>query len=240
MEITFSKTSVAILVTGLTGSMLSAHAADNFNINVTGVISPAACEASIAGGEVIDYGHIPTQSLSPDEMTLLAPRTTGFTVVCQAPTKLGFKPTDNRMGTRLTDNKTMVTLDSGAVWTPLFMHGLGTDSQGNHIGGWAASLTQATLDTVPNPAAIFTTTANMPENIPWTEYPNGLVNFLDRPDLMSKTNYTFSRPGEKFPVAFRTLSATLNVQALIAPASTLDLSQPVTLDGSVTVEMVYL
>ncbi|HEM8659950.1 DUF1120 domain-containing protein [Klebsiella aerogenes] len=234
MKIALRKTGVAVLVAGLSTGMLSAHAADSFNINVTGVISPAACEASIAGGEVIDYGHIPTQSLSPDEMTLLAPRTTGFTVVCQAPTKLGFQATDNRMSTRLTDNSTVITLGNGAVWTPLFMHGLGTDSKGNKIGGWAASLTQTTLDTTANPIAMYTTTGG----ILWREYPNKILNFLDRPD--QKTIYAFSQPDALSPVAFRTLSATLDVQAMIAPASTLDLSQPVTLDGSVTVEMVYL
>ncbi|MCM7588019.1 DUF1120 domain-containing protein [Enterobacter chuandaensis] len=231
---TFTKTVAAILATGLSGSMVSVYAADNFNINVTGLISPAACEASITGGEIIDYGHIPAQSLSPDEMTLLAPRTTGFTVVCQAPTRLGFKATDNRMSTRLTDNSTVITLDNGAVWTPLYMHGLGTDSQGNKIGGWSASLTQTMLDTVSGPVAMYTTTNGMI----WHEYPNRILNFLDRPD--QKTIYAFSQPDTLSPVAFRSLSATLDVQAMIAQASTLDLSQPVTLDGSITVEMVYL
>ena len=42
------------------------------------------------------------------------------------------------------------------------------------------------------------------------------------------------------PIAIRNLSSRILQQAVIAPTSTLDLSQDVFIDGSVTLELIYL
>ncbi|HCR0082550.1 DUF1120 domain-containing protein [Klebsiella aerogenes] len=224
--------SFVLIVSGLS---LSAHAADSFNINVTGVISPAACEANITGGETIDYGTIHASKLSADAVTVLPGKQTAFTVTCDAPAKLGFRTVDNRAATKMTTTGN-ITMDSGSVWGMSRLNGLGVDSKGNPVGGWSAELNTATADTVSDPEMIF----SVDEGTSWVK--GGSRDGKIIPFFMDGKNEigTISTAGTLTPAAFSTLTGTLAVQAVINPASTLDLSQPVTLDGSVTVEMVYL
>ncbi|MDT4308095.1 DUF1120 domain-containing protein [Klebsiella aerogenes] len=224
------RNTMAPLVLIASSLSLSAHAADSFNINVTGVISPAACEANITGGETIDYGTIHASKLSADAVTVLPGKQTAFTVTCDAPAKVGFRTVDNRVGSKMTGN-TDITMDSGNVWGVSRLNGLGVDGQGNNIGGWSAELMTVSSDTVSVPDFIY----SEDEGITWRKrIANAPISFRD------KAFQTISETGSLVPAAFSTLTATLAIQAVINPASTLDLSQPVTLDGSVTVEMVYL
>ncbi|HFK5651190.1 TPA: DUF1120 domain-containing protein [Enterobacter cloacae] len=226
------RNTLASLVLIASGLSLPAYAADSFNINVTGVISPAACEATITGGETIDYGTIPASTLAADDVTLLPARQTGFTITCDAPAKLGFRTVDNRAASKMTST-TVVKLDSGSNWSMNVLNGLGVDGQGNNIGGWAAELTAMSSDTVSAPEGI----SSIDGGATWNKLLNSAVVYLiDSLDSV----LTISEPGSVVPAAFSTFTGTLAVQAVINPASTLDLSQPVTLDGSVTVEMVYL
>ncbi|MBE1252909.1 hypothetical protein B1H42_15055 [Enterobacter cloacae subsp. cloacae] len=223
------RNTLASLVLIASGLSLSAHAADSFNINVTGVISPAACEANITGGETIDYGTIPASTLNADAVTLLPAKQTAFTITCDAPAKLGLRTVDNRAASKMPAGSS-ITMDTGTPWGPSTLNGLGVDGQGNNIGGWSAELGNLTSDTVPAPDII----NSINEGINWSKSPYGHLI------LRLHTFQTISEAGTLIPAAFSTLTGTLNVQAVINPASTLDLSQPVTLDGSVTVEMVYL
>lgn len=229
------KNTLSSLVLLASGLSLSAHAADSFNINVTGVISPAACEANITGGETIDYGTIHASKLSADAVTLLPAKQTGFTITCDAPAKLGFRTVDNRAGSKMTTGPS-ITMESGNSWARTYLNGLGVDGQGNIIGGWSAELSNVTSDTVSTPEMIFSTD----EGANWVK--GGTKNGTIIPFFVDGKNEigTISIAGTLTPAAFSTLTGTLAVQAVINPASTLDLSQPVTLDGSVTVEMVYL
>ena len=228
----FKSHTLASLVLIASGLSLSAHAADSFNINVTGVISPAACEANITGGETIDYGTIPANTLTADDVTLLPSKQTAFTITCDAPAKLGFRTIDNRVASKMASGPSIM-MDSGNVWARIGLNGLGVDGLGNNIGGWSADLITVSSDAVSAPEGIY----SLDDGVTWTKRTHQAV-------MSFRSGYgafqTISGPGSAVPVAFSTLTATLAVQAVINPASTLDLSQPVTLDGSVTVEMVYL
>ena len=227
-----NKNTLASLVLISSGLSLSAHAADSFNINVTGVISPAACQANITGGETIDYGTIPANTLNADAITLLTAKQTAFTITCDAPARLGFRTVDNREASKMAPGSG-ITMDSGVTWVRASLNGLGVDGQGNNIGGWSAELTDLTSDSVSSPINIYSndnglTWVKRESGVPYfTLGPNNLINTISTADTLT-------------PVAFSTLTGKLAVQAVINPASALDLSQPVTLDGSVTVEMVYL
>jgi len=224
----FKRNTLASLVLIASGLSLSAHAADSFNINVTGVISPAACEANITGGETIDYGTIHASKLSADAVTVLPGKQTAFTITCDAPAKLGFRTIDNRASSKMKGG-TNITMDSGNEWARTILNGLGVDGQGNNIGGWAAELMTVSSDTVSVPDFLY----SVDEGITWAKR-NVPMSFRDN------AFQSISETGSLVPAAFSTLTGTLAVQAVINPASTMDLSQPVTLDGSVTVEMVYL
>ncbi|WP_163280799.1 DUF1120 domain-containing protein [Enterobacter cloacae] len=230
------RNTLASLVLIASGLSLPAHAADSFNINVTGVISPAACEATITGGETIDYGTIPASTLNADAVTLLPAKQTAFTITCDAPAKLGFRTVDNRVASKMTSADIIMT-DVGISWSLRVMNGLGMDSKGNSIGGWATLLTQITADTVSDPDVIH----SIDNGTSWVVENNvGGGGIRAIPLLTTNKIYTISTKAMKTPAAFTTLTGMLDVQPAISPASTLDLSQPVTLDGSLTVEMVYL
>ncbi|HDT0776049.1 TPA: DUF1120 domain-containing protein [Klebsiella aerogenes] len=227
----FKRTILASLVPIASALSLSAHAADSFNINVTGVISPAACEANITGGETIDYGTIHVSKLSADAVTVLPGKQTAFSITCDAPAKVGFRTVDNRAGSKMTSGESIM-LDSGIAWALSNMNGLGSDAKGNHIGGWASNLMQLNSDISASPEVLVSNDSGQT----WGAFPDPTAVFFFNDNRI----YTIREPGTTVPGAFTTLTGTLAVQAVINPASTLDLSQPVTLDGSVTVEMVYL
>ena len=230
----FKRTILASLVPVVSALSLSAHAADSFNINVTGVISPAACEANITGGETIDYGTIHVSKLSADAVTVLPGKQTAFSITCDAPAKLGFRTVDNRAGSKMTSAE-RIAMDSGASWTLSNMNGLGSDAKGNHIGGWSADLINFQSDLSTTPFLLVTGDGGAT----WGTTATGNMPLYERPGFPDMV-YTIGTKVPLAPVAYTTFTGTLAVQAVINPTSTLDLSQPVTLDGSVTVEMVYL
>lgn len=214
------------------------RAADSFSINVTGKIMPAACQAVFAGGETFDYGTLAASSLSRTGETILPVKSTGFSVRCSAPMKVAFRLTDNRAGTQIQQASNIISLvgegyiNGGPVWL-----GLGTDSQGQPLGAWLARLSDMKADGKPV-AAINTVMPNLegawgytnPADMVFHNYPDPLATSVGNPDPSVGPQ----------PLAFTVLNGTLEVQAAVAPSSTLDLSRPVQLDGSVTIEMVYL
>ncbi|EML2224515.1 TPA: DUF1120 domain-containing protein [Klebsiella aerogenes] len=216
----------------------AARAADSFSIYVTGKIVPAACQAVFAGGDTFDYGSLPASSLSLTVETLLPVKSTAFSVRCSAPMKMAFRLTDNRAGTQIQWASTYISLvgesyiNGGAVWL-----GLGTDSKGQPLGAWLARLSEMKADGKPV-AAITNVTPNLedawvyanPEDMVFKNYPGPYATSVGNPDHSIGSS----------PLAFTVLNGTLEVQAAVAPSSTLDLVRPVQLDGSITIEMVYL
>lgn len=213
----FAIAAVAALVAG----SQAVHAADSFDLTVTGVIQPAACEVTIAGGGNFDYGLIPTQKLQAVGINGLGVLSTSFSIVCEAPTRVALHTVDNRMGTVGVGDYSPMTL------------GLGTDSVGNNIGAWTATIDDVTTDSLTSVVSI-----DSPNGNSWTagSFPaSGGFALRNNGYLIS-----ISAPGETTPAAFTTLSGTLNIEASIVSTPDLNLSESVNLDGSVTVEMVYL
>lgn len=216
----------------------AAMAADSFSINVTGKIVPAACQAVFAGGDTFDYGTLSANSLSPTGETILPVKSTTFSVRCSAPMKVAFRLTDNRAGTQMQWASTYISLvgesyiNGGPVWL-----GLGTDSKGQPLGAWLARLSDMKADGKPV-AATTNVMPNLedawvyanPADMVFKNYPGPYATSVGNPDHSIGAH----------PLAFIVLNGTLEVQAAVAPSSTLDLTHPIQLDGSVTIEMVYL
>ena len=212
----------------------AARAADSFSINVTGKIVPAACEVLIEGGGNFDYGLIDKKSIAGSSNKILAVKSAGLTISCPAPTKLGLRGTDNRDGTQMIPN-VPVLLFPGALfgtysWQNAF--GLGLDPSGNPVGLWTAHLVSLSTESEPTVKYIY---ARLPGN--WSDLAPEFTFFNGN---YADVIHSVSRPDEKSPLAFTTLQATLEVRAAVNRPHNLDLSRPVALDGSMTVELVYL
>ena len=71
---------------------LNAHASTSAELIVRGTIKPAACNLSMTGGGIINYGDIPSGQLLPTAFNPLAERTAPLTVSCgTTPAKFGLK-----------------------------------------------------------------------------------------------------------------------------------------------------
>lgn len=212
----------------------AARGEDGLSINVTGKIIPAACEVIIEGGGNFDYGLIDKKSIAGSTNKILPVKSAGLTIACPAPMKVGLRGTDNRNGTQMEPN-VAVMLFPGAMfgrysWQNAF--GLGLDPSGNPVGLWTAHLASLSTESEPTVKHISRRASG-----DWNDLSPEFTFFSgDYTDVV----HSVSRPDEKTPLAFTTLQATLEVRAAINRPHNLDLSQPVALDGSMTVELVYL
>lgn len=222
---------ISITLTTLLVTASATALAESFDISVTGNITPAACKATLAGGEVFDYGDILVGTLSKDEFTILPAKSTNFSIVCDAPAKLGIYTTDNRHGTN--NNPVGKTLAGITVTGNTNLMGLGTDGKGNKIGAFSALIPSesVTVDTSETVDSIW----SGDKGASWKKGSSSGVAFVNNANI-----WTWSKVGETTPISFSTLNGTINVQAAISPSSSLDLSQPVKMDGSATVQLYYL
>jgi type 1 fimbria pilin len=217
----------ALLVT----ASATAMADDSFDISVIGNITPAACKATIAGGHVFDYGDILAGSLSKDDFTVLPQKSTGFSIVCDAPAKVAIKTSDNRSGTNKNPPVGTVLAGQSISTSNYPIMGLGLDPSGNKIGAYMASISHESVSTDMDSSLDSLVSS---DGKSWSKALS--VRFVNLPSTL----YTWAKSGETTPVAFTTLNGQIDVQAAISPASTLNLSQPVKLDGSATVQLYYL
>ncbi|BBA45054.1 MULTISPECIES: DUF1120 domain-containing protein [Burkholderia] len=198
------------LVCGAIGAVASdASAAD---LSVKGQIQPAgACSLALSNAGVIDVGELSRQTLSKWN----AYRDMSLAINCASPTKVAIKVVDNREGSTFFD-----------AWLGLGTLGIGSyvirgdDKKGNLDGKRPITLT------------------SWDGGSSWNDGSGGLSNNSRHGSpLTSWGNPDHAFP--RFPVAFQTLTAALQVEVYIhTPA--LDFQDEIALDGSATLELVYL
>lgn len=193
-------------------------AADSTDLAVNGTIRPVACEVALANG-VYDFGIIGSSTLNASAPTDLVRQRSVMTITCPQAALVAIRAIDNKAGTAANPGSDRF--------------GLGLDASGNKIGtywiriqynapvinGSAGSLTMSYDNGV-------TWGAN---NSPWILHtdPNTLVSF----------NHATTADG---PIPVTSVVTEVEVAPQIAPSSTLDISNKIMLDGSATLELVYL
>jgi len=216
--ITFAALASTLLASGLT------QAATTTELKVTGVIRPAACTPSFTGGGTVDYGVIVPTALSATAPTVLAEKTVPFSITCDAATKVAVLAIDNR--------KTSVVagLAAKAKYDDTYGFGLGT-SGGKKIGTYIVRLVQGSFTADgANPDLLYeTVTAGT-----WARAGGGAFK------SDGSHRKSFSTAGTTTPGSYKTIAGTLGVQAIIDQTANLDLSGDVPLDGSATIEVMYL
>jgi len=223
------KTACAIAVLAASANVM----AESVDLSIKGNITPVACTPEIAGGGVIDYGTIAGDSLKADDFTYLPARTTNLTIHCDAPAKIALKVTNNRTGTvpgrpikNAYDKPTDGAKLFGTENAPTL--GLGMANE-NAIGGWAATFTNPLADDVKADVILTSNTGT-----------NWIKNSWLSPTLNGTRLSSMAKTGELVPVAARIFSYDIKVESYINKSSELDLSKPAALDGSATIELVYL
>lgn len=181
--------------------------------------APAACEPALSNGGVVDFGTLSVNDLDAANSTRLPPRSLTLNVRCDAPTSFAMLMHDNRLGTALVNSETD--------------YGLGTDSRNGKIGSFSLNIDPADASADHFANLLLTGSAN-----------GGMTWNTDGPTSMAigKNSYLgfTDNPANSGPALIQNLSTRLTVNAVIAPTDSLDLSSALDLDGSGTIEIIYL
>ncbi len=204
--------------TGLIDAVATGRARE---LSLQAGFAPAACEASLSNGGIVDFGRMWAKSLSADKETGLASRNLMLNIGCDGPTHFALRMQDNRKG-------------SATGGTDETAYGLGVDDSRNKIGRYFLYFDPFDLraDALPQVYRTDSTTGG----VAWSSssaYPipigsNSLLGFTATPG---------SHAG---PTAIQNLSGQISVRAVLSPMNSLDLRTDVVLDGSGTIEIIYL
>lgn len=215
--------SLSFLSTALLASF-GTQAAETTELKVIGTIKPAACTPSFSGGASVDYGTIFASSLKADTYTTLPAKQVNLTMTCDAPTLVALKLSDNRAGSRVTD--ILAALTAPPTSSPNnYNFGLGS-VDGMNVGGFALSID----DTTTVDSAATTNIYSTDDGKSW----HTSVKYLQH------GAHIFSFGAATGPVAMKVLAAKINIETIINKPENLPLKKDIPLDGSATVEVVYL
>ncbi|WJV25605.1 MULTISPECIES: DUF1120 domain-containing protein [Pseudomonas] len=192
-----------------------ASAAD---LSVSGQIKPVgACNLMLGNAGTIDLGTISRKDLR-DEANWLNNiyRPISFSINCPMPTTVALRAIDNREGTATSE-----------IWDAAY--GLGTTFSGKKFGAYRWMPRQVKIDG--------SWAQQLFQKNPGDDW--GMTPGLFTKNLAPNWLTTWTQEGNDLPQAFQVVAGNLEF-AIHIPVSGLDLSQEINIDGSATMELVYL
>jgi len=194
----------------------SAFAASSVDLTVKGLITPSACTPSLAQGGVADYGKIAAKDLQENQATPLPATTLPFNLSCEAATLFALNGVDNRAGSASSPND--------------YSYGLGLINETERVGDFVIILTSYLADSLP-----VSKLASSDNGATWRENSEDAIWMRGR--LAAFGN---NASGTWAPIAIKTLTSNLVVHPTIAASSGLTLTEEQPIDGSATLEVLYL
>lgn len=207
----FSRIKFLTATATLLACVPGAFAASTVELTVKGLITPSACTPSLSKNGVIDHGKISVSDLAPDRHTIIGNDVLSLSVLCDASTLIALRAIDNRAGT--------------AIGTTNNKYGIGL-VDGKKLGGYFLTWSNSLADSVPA-QSIGSEDQGQTWYREWIWYPNTYMSAADPADLST-------------PIAMQKLDVELGIQTIIDRTDGLDLSNEVPIDGSATLEVVYL
>lgn len=232
---------VVLLAAGVTGHV--ALAATSANISVTGTIKPPTCTATMngVGDAVFAYGKISRSRLRDTDITPLEVKSLPLKLSCEGGARLAVSAVDNKTGSNPFITGTVDASDAGETTNQLAssLFGLGTYTTGSgdnealrKNGGFTLALDTSSAKLNGKPAFMAVSTNN---GGVWTSTLYGPLGGT------KKTWYTWTAAsGSKDPALGEEFEVSLMVKPWIQPRQDLDLSNNILLDGSATLEILYL
>lgn len=181
--------------------------------------APAACDPSLSNGGIVDFGTLSVSELNADKDTALPPKSLTLRVSCEAPTAFALIMQDNRVGSATVVSDTH--------------YGLGLDPRNNRIGLYSVSVNTANAS-ADSFGRLYRTDSS--DRSVWSTADSTTAPISQK----SAVGFTDSAHSTAGPVAIENLATSVTVDALIAPTNSLDLSSAIDLDGSATIEIIYL
>lgn len=189
----------------------SAFAASNVDLNVSGTITPSACEPSVSNGAVADFGKLSAKDLRRDLPTYLPHKELQMSVTCDAVTLIAIASRDNREGSEYSND--------------YYNFGLGLINGTEKLGYLMIHPTNLTVDGVARRSI-----GSRDGGVTWERE----SSFLDDGLIAAAEMNTV------IPLPLQQLTTTLHIRPVIAPAKGLTLNNEVPMDGSVTFSVHYL
>lgn len=190
-------------------------AASTVDLAVRGSITPSACSPLLGQDGVIDYGKIAARDLNLTAFTPLPASTLPVGVNCEAPILFALRLTDNRAGSS-------ATAELG--------FGLGLVNGSEKVGVF-----HTTLHTPLGDSAPITQLQSLNNGQTWSVVEENVT----LPPLRLAA-FGDASSGVWSPTPIQELRVQMRVSTFIAPAQGLTLDREVPLDGSATLDLIYL
>jgi hypothetical protein len=200
--------------------IMSPVLASDTTLTLAGQIIPSSCTLNIDGNGEFAYGDIDPVHLNQSTQKWLWKKRQTLSVVCAEPTFAALNFFDNRADSAVNQ--------SG--FDPNEILGLGYDQAGRPIGGYYILPTTFQLNGAPAQYL-----ASNDSGATWSHSFGGTL-------IVNSPTYrlTWTAQGLYAPVAFTNATGFLDVVIGIVGRGDLDLTRIVNLDGSSTVELIYL
>lgn len=195
----------------------SAQAASSVDLSISATTNPAACDIRLDNDGRVDYGILQRSDLNPSasRATLLPLKTLGWSISCAYAVPIGMQWVDNHAA-------------HGSLPAGTHYFSLGKDARGTPIGSMQIHYGDATVADSNTVAAI----SRRIGSVDWIPNLNGIVD--------NRFVLAFAAPGTGLLGSFASYSGQLTLTSQIAPLDTLDRTRVIQLDGSATVEIIYL
>ncbi len=210
----FTKTLLALAIASSAAIAPTAFA-QSADLSVTGRIFPGACVVELGNGGNADLGDIRLDSLQSDIHTVLDDVDLPMSVSCESAVRFAFQGVDNNPDTSINESQ----------------YGLGLTLADEKIGSARVGLVDVTIDGEQGRAR-----TSEDGGATWTiALVPGYANIGENHLLGFNTGLV-----EAAPTAIENLQGTLKVKATIAPTSALTVTDDVQINGSATINLVYL
>jgi len=183
--------------------------------------APVACVPQLSNGGLVDYGTLAAKDLNATHETPLPTRTLQFSVSCDAATPFALKMHDNRNGSA-----------TGGIDETAY--GLDLDASQNKIGRYYLNIDPAEFSA--DALGTLYRTDSTSGGVAWSSSSARQIPIAAN-SLMGFTDRAASTLG---PVPIQHLAGTVRLKAYLAPTQTLDLRNVVYINGSGTLEIIYL
>lgn len=199
-------------------------AATTAPLAVDGVVTPPSCSISLSAGTSVSLGAIASGTLNRTARTELAQVPAGtLDVVCAGPTLVGINAVDNVHAS---------TYFPGSSDAKYF--GLGLDASGNPVGNYRIYMDHPVVD---NATGYMTMSSNSGST--WFAISGANDATLIRGSLTTLSSWNNTSTGAP-PTALTTVSTPVILLPSIAPSNTLNTTVEIDLNGSATLQLVYL
>ena len=187
-----------------------AFAASTTELTVKGLITPSACDITMPGGNTIDHGKISSSDLSQTERTNIGFHRLSLSIKCDAAIAFALKTIDNQPGS--------------SFYKANF--GLGLINGDQQLGDYSLTLRNPIADDVQ-----VQTIVSYDQGATWQE------DTIMTPGLYMSVG---AMDDDTQPLLTEKLIVELEVNTMINPSDGLGLDHEVLIDGSATIEVMYL